>query len=88
MMLTELTSRRGDLPLAALRAHLRLGTGFADDDLQDRFWQSLLRAALAAIEARTGKILIRRAISWTIAAWRDAIRPGAAGRAGDGDHLV
>jgi uncharacterized phiE125 gp8 family phage protein len=30
-----------------------------------------LRASMAAIEARTGKILIEREFSWTLTAWRD-----------------
>ena len=63
-------------PLAALRldgfkAHLRLGTGFSDGDVQDVVLESFLRAAIAAIEARTGKILIERLLSWTLTRWRD-----------------
>ena len=60
------------LPVAQFKAHLRLGTGFADDDLQDALVSGHLRAALAAIEARTGKILISRRFSWSVRAWRDA----------------
>jgi len=45
------------LPIAAFREHLRMGTGFAEDTLQDGLLERHLRAALAAIEARTGKIL-------------------------------
>lgn len=72
MMLIEETP----VPLAALpvdefKAHLRLGSGFAEDGLQDALLESFLRAAIAAIEARTGKILIKRAFSWTLTAWRD-----------------
>lgn len=59
-----------DLPLAALREHLRLGTGFADDALQDPVLERALRAALAAIEARTGKVLFARDFRWTVTAWR------------------
>lgn len=59
------------LPIDEFKAHLRLGTGFADDSLQDPVLESFLRAAIAAIEARTGKILITREFSWTLTAWRD-----------------
>ncbi|EPX81941.1 head-tail connector protein [Salipiger mucosus] len=60
------------LPLDRLKGHLRLGSGFAEDDLQDVLLESFLRAALAAIEARTGKALISRGFLWTVTAWRDA----------------
>ncbi len=58
------------LPIAAFRAHLRLGTGFADDTLQDGLLESTLRAAIAAIEGRIGKMLIARRFKWTIEDWR------------------
>ncbi|SEK37648.1 phage conserved hypothetical protein, phiE125 gp8 family [Roseovarius azorensis] len=60
------------LPLAEFRTHLRLGTGFADDDIQDQVLESFLRAALAGIEGRTGKVLMERDFSWVLQAWRDA----------------
>jgi uncharacterized phiE125 gp8 family phage protein len=53
---------------------MRLGSGFADDDLQDGLLESHLRAAIAAIEARTGKILISREFAWTVSEWRDVYR--------------
>ena len=60
-MLTELAPvPAGDLPLAALRDHLRLGTGFADDAIQDGILEAALRAALAAVEARTARALLIR----------------------------
>ncbi len=72
MMLVELTTVPGlGLPVAEFRDHLRLGTGFADDGLQDDMLETYLRAAMAAIEARTGKMLITRDFSWTLTAWRD-----------------
>ena len=71
MMLIEQTGVPGSaLPLEAFRAHLRLGTGFSDDTVQEPVLESFLRAALAAIEARTGKVLIARAFEWTLARWR------------------
>lgn len=72
MMLTELTSvSSGALPVGAFREHLRLGTGFADDGAEDPLLESLLRAAIAAVEGRTGKVLLTRSFLWTLTAWRD-----------------
>ncbi len=67
MMLTEQgTIPPEDLPVAAFRDHLRLGTGFADDAVQDGVLAGFLRAALAAIEARTGKALMEREFLWKV----------------------
>ncbi len=71
MTLVELTSiPTFDLPIAALREHLRLGTGFADDAMQDPVLEGALRGAIAAIEGRTGKVLFERGFRWTVSAWR------------------
>jgi uncharacterized phiE125 gp8 family phage protein len=71
MMLIEETGvSRDALPLAEFKAHLRLGTGFAEEGLQEPVLESFLRAAIAAIEARTGKVLIRRVFHWTHSEWR------------------
>jgi uncharacterized phiE125 gp8 family phage protein len=71
MMLVEVTTvPQTALPVLHFKEHLRLGTGFADDGLQDGVLEGFLRAALAAIEGRTGKVLIEREFSWTIPAWR------------------
>ncbi|MCT4372714.1 head-tail connector protein [Yangia mangrovi] len=59
------------LPLAALKRQLRMGSGFAEEGLQDDVLYSFLRAALAAIEARTGKALLLRSFLWTLHGWRD-----------------
>lgn len=72
MLIEETAVPQAALPLAEFKTHLRLGTGFADDDIQDPVLESFLRAAIAAIEARTGKILIARSFSWTLTTWRDA----------------
>ncbi len=73
MMLVEMTQvPDANLPVAELRAHLRLGTGFAEDQVQDGLLAAFLRAAMAAIEARTGKILLEREFSWAVNGWRDA----------------
>jgi uncharacterized phiE125 gp8 family phage protein len=72
MMLVEQTSVPVEaLPLGALRDHLRLGSGFADDALQDGVIEECLRAAMAAVEARTGKALMARVWRWSVTAWRD-----------------
>jgi len=75
MKLVDLTGiPSADLPLNAFREHLRLGTGFADDTLQDPVLESALRAAVAAIEARTGKVLFRRPFRWVLPGWRNPER--------------
>ena len=71
MLIEETPVSLAALPVSEFKAHLRLGSGFAEDSLQDPMLESFLRAAIAAIEARTGKILIARAFSWTLTAWRD-----------------
>ncbi|RMD49141.1 MAG: hypothetical protein D6832_02415 [Alphaproteobacteria bacterium] len=58
------------LPVAALADHLRLGTGFADDGSEAPVLESCLRAALAEIEGRTGKVLIERQFRLIERAWR------------------
>lgn len=60
----------GDLPVAAFRAHLRLGTGFADEATGDALLVQYLRGALAAIEARTGKALMQRDFRLVLPCWR------------------
>ena len=72
MMLTEL-QRVPDaaLPLEACKAHLRLGSGFADDGGQDGLIAGYLRAAIAAVEARIGKALLAREFRLRLADWRD-----------------
>ncbi len=75
MMLVEQTTVPSTaLPVAEFKDHLRLGTGFADDGVQDSVLESYLRASMAAIEARTGKVLIAREFSWTLTGWRDMTR--------------
>lgn len=70
MLIEETTVPDGALPVEAFKAHLRLGTGFDADDVQDALVRSFLRAAMAAVEARTGKALIARAFSWSVTGWR------------------
>ena len=68
MLVEETTVPLSALPVAQFKDRLRLGSGFSDDGLQDSVLESYLRAAIAAIEARTGKILIERAFTWTLSA--------------------
>jgi uncharacterized phiE125 gp8 family phage protein len=60
----------GDLPVAAFRTHLRMGTGFANDASLDCELAQYLRAAIARIEAGTGKALLRRGYRLVLQAWR------------------
>lgn len=72
-MLSEETAiAEAALPVAQFRSHLRLGSGFGEDGLQDDLLVGFLRAAIAAIEARTGKVLIARSFSWRVEGWADA----------------
>jgi uncharacterized phiE125 gp8 family phage protein len=73
MMLTEETQvPQAALPVEEMKDHLRMGSGFADDGLQDGLIESYLRAALAAIEGRIGKMLFLRRFLWVLECWRDA----------------
>lgn len=60
------------LPLAEFRAHLRLGTGFGEETLQDTVLEGYLRAALAAVEARISKVLLVRGFEMTVSEWSEA----------------
>ena len=64
----------GVLPAAELRDHLRMGTGFDDDAADDAVLEQYLRAAVAAIEARTGKALFSRNFTWVITRWQSCDR--------------
>lgn len=71
MRLTE-TAGLADtvLPLAEFREHLRLGSGFSEDQLQDGLLISHLRAALSNIERRTGKAVITRSFTLERECWQ------------------
>jgi uncharacterized phiE125 gp8 family phage protein len=72
MMLVEQTSApSAAMPIADFRDHLRLGTGFADEGGEDSLLETFLRAAIAAVEAWTGKVLFERDFSLSVVAWRD-----------------
>lgn len=72
MLLSELSQTPTlDLPIAALKDYLRLGTAFGLDGMQDGLIEAHLRAAIAAIEARIGKVLQTRSYRLTLPDWRD-----------------
>lgn len=72
MMLVEQTTiSGGDLPIVEFKDHLRLGTGFADDDVQNGVLEPALRAAIATVEAHVSKATIARDYEWCVTAWRD-----------------
>lgn len=72
MMLTEETPVPSlALPVEEMKDHLRMGSGFADDGLQDGLIETCLRAALAAIEGRIGKMLFQRRFLWVLECWRE-----------------
>lgn len=70
MLIEQTTVPVAALPVQGLKDHLRLGTGFSDDGLQDGLIESHLRAALAAIEGRIGKVLIARRFQLVLEDWR------------------
>ena len=77
MNLTETTSPpSAALPVAELADHLRLGRGFADDGTQNALLEALLRASMAAIEARIGRALLERGFEWELSRWISDDRQG------------
>ncbi|MEM6738981.1 MAG: hypothetical protein AAF646_02625 [Pseudomonadota bacterium] len=73
MMLTEVTAvPAAALPVFQFRDHLRLGTGFTDTGLEDGLLETYLRAAIAAVEAWTGKALIARSFVYEASCWTGA----------------
>lgn len=74
MMLVEETAPElAALPIAQLRAYLRLGSGFelATSPDEDAALAGFVRAAIAAIEARTDKVLLTRSFLLRLTAWRE-----------------
>lgn len=61
MIVTEITPiADADLPVDAFKQHLKLGTGFSDDSIQDPVLMGFLRAAIVSIEGRIGRIILKR----------------------------
>jgi len=71
-LIEETTVLESALPVEDFKAHLRLGSGFEPDDVQDAVLVGFLRAAIAAVEARTAKALIQRNFVLSVTAWRRA----------------
>ena len=74
MLLVEETApAQASLPVAALRGHLRMGSGFelVEDAAEDAALAGFLRAAIATVEARTGKVLLTRVFRMRLEDWRD-----------------
>ncbi|WP_425039196.1 head-tail connector protein [Primorskyibacter sp. S187A] len=69
MLREETTVQPGDLPVAQLRAHLRLGTGFGEETVQVPVLEGFLRAAMGAIEGRISKCLITRDFTLVLSQW-------------------
>ena len=71
MLIEQTVVPPGVLPVQAMKDHLRLGTGFADDSMQDGLIVAHLRAAIATIEGRTGKALLARRFLLRLDRWRE-----------------
>ena len=69
MLIEETTVPDAALPVEEFKAHLRLGSGFGVDTVQDAVLVSFLRAAVAAVEARTAKVLIERDFTLSVTDW-------------------
>jgi len=70
MILNELTTVPSEaMPVAAFTEHLHLGSGFSDDGANDAALETYLRAALSAIEARSGIALFLRSFSLSLYSW-------------------
>lgn len=75
MMLTDVTGiPLSSLPVTEFRDHLKLGTGFGDEAVQDAVLERSLRAAIASIEGRTGKVLFSRPFLLVVEDWDDPER--------------
>jgi uncharacterized phiE125 gp8 family phage protein len=70
MMLTEVTPIPGAaLPVQNLKDHLRMGSGFGDDSLQDGILADQLRAAIALVEGQVSKAILTRRFLLTLTDW-------------------
>jgi uncharacterized phiE125 gp8 family phage protein len=72
MLIEETPIPDGALPVAAFRNHLRLGSGFGTDMVQDDVLSGFLRAATTAIEARLSKALLTRQFTLTVQSWQQS----------------
>ncbi|QPM89926.1 head-tail connector protein [Pseudooceanicola algae] len=62
------------LPIDHFKEHLRMGSGFAEDTLQNQVLEGYLRAAISSIEGRTGQALYARNFVLSLSEWQSADR--------------
>lgn len=70
ILIEEFQTHPSDLPIEHFKAHLHLGSGFAEDAVQDQVLEGYLRAAISAIEGRTGQALYLRDFQWSVSEWQ------------------
>ncbi|MEL7090636.1 MAG: head-tail connector protein [Pseudomonadota bacterium] len=73
MVIEETTVPDAALPVDEFKAHLRLGSGFGTETVQDAVLESFLRAAVTAVEARISKALFERDFVISYTAWRGTV---------------
>lgn len=75
MLVEETVPDAAALPVEELRNHLRLGSGFdlATGAAEDVALTGFLRAAIATVEGRTGKVLLTRRYKMRLDDWRDRL---------------
>lgn len=75
MLVEETVPDAAALPIDELRNHLRLGSGFdlATGGAEDVALTGFLRAAIATVEGRTGKVLLIRRYKMRLDDWRDRL---------------
>jgi len=72
MILNEITTVPSEaIPVAAFSEHLHLGSGFSDDGAKDAVLETYLRAAISAIEARSGMALFLRSFALGLYSWNN-----------------
>ncbi len=70
ILIEEYQTHPNKLPIEHFKAHLHLGSGFSEDAVQDQVLEGYLRAAISAIEGRTGQALYGRDFEWSLGAWQ------------------
>lgn len=69
MLIDETQTANSVLPIEAFKAHLCLGRGFDEVSLQDEMLVHYVRAAIAAVEVRSAKILLERRFTYRHRKW-------------------
>lgn len=73
ILIEETKTSASVLPIDHFKEHLRIGSGFAEDTLQDQVLEGYLRAAISSIEGRTGQALFQRDFIWSLGSWEDPV---------------